>query len=468
MPSAPPAPSAPDAAPELPRRIRLGYGVGDLGASITFVGINTWLLYYLVNVAGIGAVRAGLVFVLGRAFDAVLDPVMGILSDRLRWRVGRLPFIRWGAPWLALLFAALWAVPGWLPRHAFASALLLTLLFSLAYTVVQVPYMALTPELAPGYDERTALSSYRVAFGTLASLLAVALPPVVVLAVAPAPVLARSAPGGWAAMGALFGALALLAYLWVSVAVPEPDHPPQQHPPASGLQDVREAFAITGYRELFALFVAITVGIMIVNSMLPFYLESALRIPGAQQAPVLGLLFATAVATFPLWNRLSERIGKRDALTLGLAVLVLGLLPLTLFAPAGRVGGLLVALTMVAGFGLSAVMLLPWAMLPDVVEFDELASGRRREGLVAALFTFGQKLAGSVGVFANAIAAALFGYVAGAAAQAPGTVLGLRLMTGPVAALVFVVAIVLVRRFPITRAGHAAARAALAERRRPS
>jgi len=85
---------------------------------------------------------------------------------------------------------------------------------------------------------------------------------------------------------------------------------------------------------------------------------------------------------------------------------------------------------------------------------------------VAALFTFGQKLAGSVGVFANAIAASLFGYVAGASVQAPGTLLGLRLMTGPVAATVFVAAIVLVRRFPITRESHEAAREPLAERRR--
>jgi len=148
--------------------------------------------------------------------------------------------------------------------------------------------------------------------------------------------------------------LTLLAYLWVGTAVPEPT-PKQERPPATGPQDVREAFAIPGYRELFGLFPAITIGIMIVNSRPRFYLESALRIPGAQQTPVLGLLFATAVATFPSWNRLCERIGKRDALTLG---------------------------------------------------------------LVAALFTFGQKLAGSVGVFANAIAAAWFGYVAGATPRA--------------------------------------------------
>src|SRR5690606_11065157 len=119
----------------------------------------------------------------------------------------------------------------------------------------------------------------------------------------------------------------------------------------------------------------------------------------------------------------------------------------------------------VTGCGLSAVMLLPWAMLPDVVEFDELASGRRQEGLLYALFTFGQKLAGSVGVFANAIAAAVFGYVAGTAVQDAATVAGIRAMVRPVAAVVFAAALVLTLRFPRTRASHREVQAALEARR---
>jgi len=112
--------------------------------------------------------------------------------------------------------------------------------------------------------------------------------------------------------------------------------------------------------------------------------------------------------------------------------------------------------------GLAAVMMLPWAMLPDVVEFDALAHGERREGLLYALFTFGQKAAGSLGVFANALAAAWFGYVQGSALQAPETVAGIRLMTGPVAAGIFLVAAAWVWTYPITRERHAAAQAALA------
>ena len=163
----------------LPRRIKLGYGVADLGAALSYGAVNTWLLYFLINIAGLSPFRAGLVFVLGRLFDALLDPVMGIVSDRQRVRWGRKPWIRWGALPLGAAFAAMWALAT-LPLGQggrFGLALLLFLLFSLLFTVVQVPYVALTPELAPDYDERTSLTSYRVAFATFASLLAAALPP---------------------------------------------------------------------------------------------------------------------------------------------------------------------------------------------------------------------------------------------------------------------------------------------------
>jgi hypothetical protein len=215
---------------------------------------------------------------------------------------------------------------------------------------------------------------------------------------------------------------------------------------------------------VWTLFLLVTLGIMTLNSMLPFFLESALRLPGESQTLVLGTLFGTAVLSFPLWGRLSARLGKRGALTLGLLLLAGAVLALVTTAPPGEVGPHLLTLTVLAGVGLAAVMMLPWAMLPDVVEFDALASGRRREGLLYALFTFGQKVAGSVGVFANAIAASVFGYVQGSALQAPQTVDGIRLMTGPVSAALFVVAAAWVWTYPITRARHAEAQAALAAR----
>ncbi len=453
----------------LSRKIKLGYGVADVGASLSYGAVNTWLLYFLINIAGMTPLLAGLVFVAGRLFDALLDPVMGVYSDRRKQRWGRKVFIRWGAVPLGASFALMWAIATLdLSQGAlFGLALLLFMTFSLLYTVVQVPYMALTPELAPDYDGRTALSSYRVGFGTFASLLAVAAPPAIVLAVSPGPELASSSPAGWLVLGLVFGLLTVLPYLIMVATVPEPVRPEaaRDAAPRSGfLQEARSAFEIRGFPAVLLLFVAVTVGVMIVSSMLPFYLESGLRLPAAQQPLVLGLLFGTAIVAFPLWTWASARMGKRTVLMLGLLLLAGFTLALVWGSPDRGLSGYLLTFVILAGASLSAVLLLPWAMLPDVVEFDELAGGRRREGLIYALFTFGQKTAGSVGVFANAIAASVFGYRQGMAEQAPTTVAGIELMVGPVAAAVFVLAAVIAWRYPITRSAHQRVRELLAER----
>jgi len=447
----------------LPLRERVAYGASDMGASLTFVAINTWLLYALVNVAGVPPLWAGAVFVAGRLVDAVTDPIMGLLADRWRERIGRLPFLRWGAVPLGAAFAAVWWAPDLAPAGAVAYALVTFVAFGIAYTVVQVPTMALTPELAPDYDERTALTGWRIGFGVVASMLAVALPPLIVLGVAGGGDLAASGPAGWRVLGVAFGSIAAIAYLITATVVREPRRPA---PPAAAgpVAGWTTAFRAPGYASVWTLFLLVTLGIMTLNSMLPFYLESALALPGASQTVVLGTLFGTAVLSFPAWGFVSARLGKRGALTLGLLLLAGSVSALVATAPAGIVGPRLLGLTVAAGVGLAAVMMLPWAMLPDVVEFDALAHGRRREGLLYALFTFGQKVAGSLGVFANALAATWFGYVQGSAVQAPATVEGIRLMTGPVSAGLFLLAAAWVWTYPITRERHAEARAALAAR----
>ena len=435
---------------------KLGYGVADVGASLTFVAVNTWLLYFLVNIVGLEPLAAGVVFVVGRVLDAGLDPLMGVLSDRLKGRFKRKRFIRWGALPLGLSFALLWLVPDGSQLLKFAFALVLFMLFSTLFTVVQVPYMALTPEIAADYDERTSLTSFRMGFGTFASMLAFVVPPLVVSAFSQGPDLAQSAPLGWFVTGALFGGVASAAYLTMTATVGEPA-PKSQRPESVGASfwaEARAAFAIHGFREIFTLFMVVTTGIMILNSILPFYLESSLRLSADAQPLVLGTLFGVAIAAFPFWNWVATRLGKRSALVAGLLLLSAGTLALVLFSPPGRVSFYLLATSALAGVGFSAVTLFPWAMLPDVVEFDELASGRRREGTVYALFTFGQKLAGSVGVFSNALVASLFGYQQGVALQSPATARALQTMAGPVAAGVFLLAVFFVVRFPITRASY--------------
>lgn len=447
----------------LTRRVRIAYGVSDVGASTAFVAVNTWLLYSLVNAAGVSPAVAAAVFVAGRGLDALLDPWMGLASDRWAPRLGRLWFVRAGAVPLGLALWALFALPAragdasaWVALAAFVTV-------SVLYTVVQVPVMALTPELAAGYRERTELTSWRVAFGTAASLVAIALPPTLVLWGAGGGPLAAAGPDGWGRAGLVLGAVTAAAYLTTATLVPEPRREgrptaSREAPRTPALGTLARTWTTPGLRTLIASFVAVTIGLMIVSSLLPFVLESALRLPGAWQTPLLGGFFGVGILAFPAWTALAGRVGKARALALACGLLATSLPALAALAPVGRLGPGLLIPAGVAGVALAGALLLPWSLLPDLVEVEAARSGAgRREGLLYALFTFAQKLAGSAGVFATGVTAALLGYRPGSVEQVATTVAGLRWAVGPVAGAAFALAALLALRLGDDRARHASA-----------
>lgn len=453
-------------APVLRARDKLLYGVADFGNNLVGVVGNTWLLYYLINVARLPPLQAGLAFLAGRLFDALVDPQIGALTDRLRPRLGRLHFVRVFALPAGLVFALLWLIPyapaGWRLALAVLGFMALSVLYSLA----AIPYLALGPELTPDYDERTSLNSYRMACSMLATLAGVALPPLVVLGVTGARDLAASPPLGWLVVGVGSALLITLSLFVTALGVREPRRPPgspsgQAPAPPLNLTAIRGILSTFGLASLLGLFVLSTLAFMITNSLLPFFLESVLRLPAALQAPVLGTLFLSAIASFPLWVWLSGHLSKRAGVLLGLLLLMVSLLAFVYLVPRGGVSPLLWAALLLNGLGLSAVTLFPWAMLPDVIEFDELRSRLRREGLFYALLLLCLKAAGSLGVFSNALVTSVLGYQSGQALQRLETVRGLELMMGPVSVALFALAWLCAWRYPITRHNHAQARAQL-------
>jgi glycoside/pentoside/hexuronide:cation symporter, GPH family len=445
-------------------RTKLSYAGCEVGGQLLYTGVNTWLLYYLVNVVRLPPLAAGLAFIVGRMVDAALDPVVGELSDRLSHRVRRLTWARWGMIPLAVSFAALWWLPS-LGGPTFLLAVLGFVLLSVAFTVVHMPVLALTPILAPGYDERTSLTAYRMALSVVVALVAVAAPPVLVLAVSGSAELAASDARGWIVMGAAFGLASLFGYAVVVTGVEEPPPIGVRTSEPFTLRSVTTAFEQRTFRIVFAMFMLVTVALMIANSLLPFFLESVLGLTAAEQTTTLAALFGTAVVAIPAWAVAAEHLGKARSFVIGLLLQMGGLLGIAALQPGIADAAVFWPLIVCNGIGVSAVMFLPWTIIPDVVEFDELATGRRREGLLYALFTFGQKLAGSIGVFATAIVAAVFGYQEGSATQAPETVRGLALALGPLTAVVYGLAILVLLRLRVTRETHAELVRTLEERR---
>lgn len=456
----PPIPTS-AASTRLSARDKTVYGVADFGGNLVGIVANTWLLYYLVNIAQLPAVLAGLAFLAGRLFDALVDPAIGAWTDRVAPTRGRLGVTRAFAVPAGAMFALIWLVPSAAEAWRFPLACLSFMLLSALYSLATIPYLALGPELTRDYDERTSLNSVRLGFSMLATLVGVAAPPLVVLGVTGATDLAASDARGWLVVGVLAAVAVTAAFLITAFGVREPARRAASGRHALMWRGVREVLSTFGFAPLLGLFLATSLGFTITNSLLPFFIESVLRLPGSAQSPILGGLFLTATLTFPLWVAVSARAGKRVGVMLGIALIIVSLALYVYVVPRGETSAWLVIALLINGAGISSVALFPWAMLPDVIEFDEARHGVRREGLFYALLLMLLKASGAFAVFSNALVTSLLGYRAGQAQQSPETVAGLALMMGPVAASLFALGLAFAWRFPITRENHAAVRARL-------
>ena len=447
----------------LPFGQKLAYASPELFAALSVATVNSWFLYFLVNAAGMAPVLAGTAFVVGRLFDAVLDPVVGVWSDRVRPRRGRSLFVAWAAIPTALAFAALWALPlvveGEAARFVFAT--LGFMAFSLGYTALTIPRGAQLPELAPDYDDRTTVVAVQQMAAFASILVAIALTPALVLGLSGGESLAAAPGWAWVAVGAGFALIGPVACLPYVLGLREPRGPEAAmaaKPAPSTIGELRALFETPGYATILGLFLAYPLGVLLVQSMTPFYLESVVGVPGPEQAPILGGIFVLSILCFPPWAWVGRRVGKRAGFVLGVAIYAVFLLWVP-FIPREGVTGTLVAACVFAGVGISAIMMFPWTIAPDAVDLDTAHHGRPREGLVQSSFVFAFKLASSVSIFWNAIMLEIFGHEAGQVAQDERTVTAFVWMTGPVPLVVFLVAALLAWRYPVDRARQRAMRA---------
>jgi len=159
----------------VPTREKIAYALGDLANNLSMTAIGFYFLFFIVNVAGLSPVMAGVIYWVSRTIAAMTDLLMGILSDRTSSRFGRRRiYLLVGAVPLGILFLLLWVVPGFGQTGQFIYYLAIMILFNITFSFVTIPYNSLMPELSQNYDERTSISGFRMAFSFLGNLVAAA------------------------------------------------------------------------------------------------------------------------------------------------------------------------------------------------------------------------------------------------------------------------------------------------------
>lgn len=393
----------PDAAGvQLSRGVRFGYGAGSVatGAFGTVPGLM--LLPYLTDTLGIAALLAGVIVFAPKAWDVILNPIAGRISDRtVDPRGPRRPWLLRAGFALALCFALIFAGPD-LDSKTFDAiwVLVLFLAAATAYAFFQVPYVAMPAELTDSYDERTRLMTWRVAILAFTIMLAGATAPVI-----------RDAVGGrdgyrvmGLVMAVLIGIGVVAAYVGTRSA-PVRDVAPG---PGSLREQLRIVAEAKDFRFLLTTFViqALATGCMLAG--VDYLAGDVLDKDGA--STILFVCFVgPALLLTPLWSAYGARAGKKKGYLVSSLILAAGAL-LAVLATTENAAVVYAAVALV-GVGYAGCQVFPMAMLPDAAAVDAKRTGTSRVGVYTGVWTAGETLGLALGPGVFALVLALGGYV---------------------------------------------------------
>jgi GPH family glycoside/pentoside/hexuronide:cation symporter len=443
----------------LSTRFKMLFSTGDLSTSIPLAILMFFQLYFLTDVARLRPDYAGWAVGLPRLWDAVNDPLFGMLSDRLRTRWGRRrSLLLFGAAPLGLSFIFMWFVPS-IDQLGLAIYYAITfIVFDTAFTVVHVGYNSLTPELTSDYDERSSLNGYRMVFSISGTLSAIILATVLGWYISEARLL-------FSILGVGLGLISIIPPLIVFKITHE--RPAKEQPePLSWLESLKATLSNKPFRLVMGLYLLSWTTASILAAMLVYFANYRLRVPEQANYFVLAAQ-GSAILFIPVWVWVAQKLDKRRAFILGTCTWIIVLLGISAL-PADGIG-LAYVLAALSGSGIASAYVLPWSMIPDIIENDQLQTGQRREGSYYAFASFFQKLATALALWGMGQALAATGYITPDASgslpvQPDSAIQAIRFFTGPVPAILLLLAVAFAWGYPITRENHNDTLRFLAER----
>ena len=388
---------------------KLLYGSGEAVSVISVTSIGLFFMYYLTDIVGISPAIAGTVFLVGRAWDAIIDPIIGITSDRTHTRFGRRrPFFLTASIFLVIFSGLLWNKVDW--------GNLTMLYYSIVYIAVatavssyHVPYLSLITELSDDYNERTSVSNYRIACQLIFGLVAAVIPKLISDAFNQ-PAVGYQVMG--IGIGVFIGIMALLMFFFSKerVIIKEVSK-------LNVKNELVTLFKNKPMRYLLLIYVGCYAAANVIEGFVIYYMKYWLN-READMSILLVVVILTGVLSLPAWTWVSRKLGKKRTIFIGLLLWAVAQGTWVLVAPSSN-PLIIYFVGAFAGIGYGVAHVLPWAMLPDVLDVDELNTGRRREGLYSGVMTFFMQLSNSIAIFIIGIILEVSGYIPNVV-QTPG------------------------------------------------
>lgn len=440
-------------------REKIAYGFGDAASSMFWKLFTTYLLFFYTDVFGIGAAAAGTMLLVTRAWDSFLDPLIGVLGDRTESRWGKFrPYILWVAIPFGIVAVLTFTTPDFSSDGKLVYAYITYSLMMMIYSLINVPYASLLGVISPDPKERTQLSSYRMIFAFIGSIIALLLvePFVEIFSKMDNPKV-PNLEFGWQMAAAVFAVMAVilffLCFAWTKERVKPISEKKNslkddlkdllQNKPwwillGAGIctlifNSIRDGAAVYYFKYYVVETEALYLGLFDVSlTLTTFYLVIG------QAANILGIL---------LVPMLSSRLGKKYTYLCAMAFAAF--FSLIFYFMTGENVTLIMILQLVISMCAGIVTPLLWSMYADITDYSELKTGRRATGLIFSSSSMSQKLGWSLG---GALAGWLLGYFGFKAnvEQSHEVLTGIRLMLSVLPALGALLSVAFISFYPLS------------------
>lgn len=414
---------------------RLAFGGGAFAANLLIQVVNMYLIFFYTDVFKISAITAGTLFLVARVVDSIVDFSMGYIIDRTKSKWGKFrPYVMFGCIPFCVLTVTCFIVPDFSEPGKVIYAYVTYLLTMVLTTVITLPCTAILPAMTQDQDQRIKLSNLNQFLGMSGMM---------IVAVGGMP-LVGILGGGDQAKGffltvSIFAAIACVLFIIWSLKVRERVVTDSKVHEKITLKEALPIILHNKYLLLLSgAFVFFMSGFTIRNNSQMYYLVYTLQRPDL--VPIVGLLsMLPLILTILLASFVVGKLGKRNALILGMAIVIIAN---TGQYFAGTNVNAILALTVLSAIGSGLFLPLIWGMLPDTVDYAHWKFGKRAEGIVSSTFIFLQKCSSGVAGYIAGAALVALGYIPNVV-QSASTMSGISFLYNVAGSLLSIVAVVL-------------------------
>ncbi|MGD1821815.1 MAG: MFS transporter [Pleomorphochaeta sp.] len=430
---------------KVPLKNKVLFGIGDMYAGGAFLIVGLLYLKFLTDVVGLAPSLAGTVFLIGKIWDAVSDPMMGVISDHTKSKFGRRRiYFLCGIIPVFVTFSMLWM------RISNSSQISMFLYYSFSYilfntgfTMVQVPYNAVLADMTNSYKERSIMSGIRLTFSAISAVIAGTIPMLLINL------------KGYTFMGLCFGIFYAIPWICVFLGTYEN----KEHYENVENETIKQVFknlptifTNRSFRHHAGLFISSQSAVDFLTTLFIYYLTYVLKREN-EFSLVMGAMLIVPIFMVPSYTKIANKYNKTTPMHIGLVVWIIVLF-IALFLREGQPSFLIYTVAVFSGVGSASALFVPWSILPDITDVDELISAKRREGLYSGMATLLRKIAQAAAIFLVGVILDLVNYVPNVE-QTPLAIFGIRLMFSIIPIILLSIALFFSYKYNLTKENHA-------------